>query len=88
VKTPDGASSIIYYSEEIMPENRVTKFTNAKLNGFPLEMEINQGGMKIKMVAKSVDANPQSTSQFDMTVPEDYKAMSFAEFMEMAGGLK
>lgn len=78
-KLTDGTSFTVYYTTEIIPENR--EFENAmfkNLNGLPLEWELTQGNLKIKYTLSRINMNPIPASRFD--VPKTgYREMNYSD---------
>ena len=56
------------------------------IEGFMMEYNISQGGMKMRIRAKSVKPLPVSDKLF--LIPSDYKMMSMEEVQQMMGGGK
>ena len=82
---PQPFTSFVYYTEEIPVNEYDLKMKGLK--GYPMEYEMNQNGMKIKMTAKSVSKESIPNSAFD--VPPGYKEMTKEELMKsMMGGGK
>lgn len=78
-KLTDGTSFVVYYTTDIIPENR--EFENAmfkNLNGLPLEWELTQGNLKIKYTLSRINMNPIPASRFD--VPKTgYREMNYSD---------
>lgn len=78
-KLTDGTSFIVYYTTDIIPENR--EFENAmfkNLNGLPLEWELTQGNLTIKYTLSRINMNPIPASRFD--VPKTgYREMNYSD---------
>lgn len=74
----DGSSFVVYYTEDIIPENNDynSQFTNLK--GLPLEYELTQGKLNIRYVVSQVSLNPVPVSKFD--IPKaGYREMTYDE---------
>lgn len=80
VKLGNGGNLTMYFTEDIMPENRNTSFTYEETKGFPLEMQVNMNGMVFNMVASSVDGSPLSDDSFSMEIPEGYTESDMSQF--------
>lgn len=78
-KLTDGTSFTVYYTTDIIPENR--EFENAmfkNLNGLPLEWELTQGKLKIKYTLSRINMNPIPASRFD--IPKTgYREMNYQD---------
>jgi len=87
----DGLETIMYVTDKIKPANNKNKFSNDKINGFPLYMEIeqNKGGMEMTMTmsAVKVETKIKDKSLFDTKIPEGYdeKTMKEIEALGMGG---
>ncbi|MBK9046485.1 MAG: DUF4412 domain-containing protein [Bacteroidetes bacterium] len=78
-----GTSFEVYFTDKISSYAQMS--TEWKdLNGCPLEFSIDQAGMKMRLVAKSVTAEKVSEDLFK--IPADYKIMSQEEMMKMFCG--
>jgi hypothetical protein len=82
-KLSDGTTFEVYYTTELVPENKQYNRRFVNLKGIPLQFEIlNKNGGKMTMVAVSVDLNAVPGSYFD--VPKaGYKEISREELAKM-----
>ena len=82
-KTADGKTFEVYYTPDLVPENRQYNRRFVNLKGIPLQFEIiNKNGTKMQMVATKVDLLPIPGSYFD--VPKSgYKEISKEELTKM-----
>lgn len=55
------------------------------LKGMPFEYSVNQGGMKVTILAKEVSTDPVSDSKFTLST-DGYKVMTADELKSMRGG--
>lgn len=81
--TMEGLDEVlsVYYTDEInVPENDQFK----GLKGFPLEYQINQGGMKMKFTAVNVTEKKVDDNLF--TIPSGYEKVSKDELNKLFGG--
>jgi len=85
VTDSEGNSSVYWYSDQIMPGNRKTQFSHGKLNGFPLEMQLDVDGMTMKMTAKEVKTGSLPADEFSMAIPAGYKESTMEDLMQMGG---
>jgi GLPGLI family protein len=75
---PDGSTFIVYYTKDIIPENREYEYQFRSLAGLPLEYEMNQGNLKIKYTVSQINLNPVPASKFD--IPKSgYREMTYQE---------
>jgi GLPGLI family protein len=74
----DGSSFIVYYTPEIVPENKDYDYQFKNLNGLPLEYELTQGKLKIRYTVSKINMNPVPASRFD--IPKSgYREMTYEE---------
>jgi hypothetical protein len=75
---PDGSTFTVYYTKELIPENRDYEYQFRSLAGLPLEYEMNQGNLKIKYTVSQINLNPVPASKFD--IPKSgYREMTYQE---------
>jgi len=75
---PDGTTFTVYYTKDIVPENREYEYQFRSLAGLPLEYEMNQGNLKIKYTVSQINLNPVPASKFD--IPKTgYREMTYQE---------
>jgi hypothetical protein len=69
---------VVYYTPDLIPENRNYDYQFRSLNGLPLEYELNMGKMTIKYTVSKVNLNPVPASKFD--IPKSgYREMTYDE---------
>ena len=79
---PDGSTFSVYYTKDIVPENREYEYPFRSLAGLPLEYEMNQGNLKIKYTVSQINLNPVPASKFD--IPKSgYREMTYQESKKM-----
>jgi len=85
IKTKEGVEDtfIVFYTTEI-PVNE-TKTTFEGLNGFPLEYNIAQGGIKMTFSTKSIEKSPIPDSKFELD-KEGYKETTLQELQKSMMG--
>lgn len=78
----DGSTFTVFYTPEILPENREYDYQFRELNGLPLEYELVQGKLKIRYTVSRISMNPVPASKFD--IPKTgYREMTYAESKKM-----
>ena len=81
-KLSDGTTFTVYYTTEIVPENKEYDYMFKNLNGLPLEWELSQGNIKIKYTISKINLNPVQASRFD--IPKSgYREMTYEESKKM-----
>ena len=81
-KLADGTTFTVYYTTEIIPENKEYDSQFRNLNGLPLEYELVQGKLTIKYTVSKINLNPVPASKFD--IPKSgYREMTYDESKKM-----
>ena len=76
--TADGSTFTVYYTKDIMPENKEYDYQFRSLPGLPLEYEMVRGNLKIKYTVSQINLNPVPASKFD--IPKaGYREMTYQE---------
>jgi GLPGLI family protein len=74
----DGSTFTVFYTPEIVPENKDYDYQFRNLNGLPLEYELTQGKFKIRYTVSKINLNPVPASKFD--IPKSgYREMTYEE---------
>lgn len=74
----DGTVFTVFYTSDIVPENRDYDYQFRTLNGLPLEYELVQGKLTIKYTVSSINMNPVPASKFDLP-KTGYREMTYEE---------
>lgn len=83
-KTEDGTTFEVFYTIDLIPENKEYNRRFVNLKGIPLEYEIIlRAGSKMRVVATKVDLSPVPASVFD--VPGGYKEITAEELKKIRG---
>jgi GLPGLI family protein len=81
-QTPSGTIITVYYTKDIIPENRQYDPSFRSLDGLPLEYELTSGGRTIKYRLARINLNPVPESRFD--IPHSgYREMNYEESKKM-----
>ena len=84
-KLTDGSSFTVFYTRDLIPENKDYDFQFKNLNGLPLEYELTQGKMKIKYTVSRINLNPVPAARFD--IPKSgYRELTYEESKKNVGG--
>ncbi len=76
--TADGSTFTVYYTNDIVPENKEYDYQFRSLPGLPLEYEMVRGNLKIKYTVSQINLNPVPASKFD--IPKaGYREMTYQE---------
>jgi GLPGLI family protein len=81
-KDEAGNTYECWYTEKIRPQG-VSNFTYKGIDGFPLELEMLQDGVKMKMVAQSVNTAALTDEHFSMKIPSGYTEKSMEDLQKM-----
>lgn len=80
----DGTGFSVYYTTDIVPENKEYDYMFRTLNGLPLEWELTQGKLQIKFTLSKINMNPVPASRFD--IPKSgYRELSYEESRKAGG---
>jgi GLPGLI family protein len=77
-KTKDGLTITVYYTKDLIPDNKDYEPQFKNLEGLPLEYELTNGNLKIKYTLSAINLNPIPESKFD--IPKSgYREMTYEE---------
>ena len=77
-KTKDGLTVTVYYTKDLIPDNKDYEPLFKNLDGLPLEYELTNGNLKIKYTLSAINLNPIPESKFD--IPKSgYREMTYEE---------
>ncbi len=76
--TPDGYEITVFYTRDLIPENRNYDAPFKNLDGLPLEYEFSKSNLHIKYVLASINLNPVPASKFDIPT-SGYREMTYEE---------
>jgi GLPGLI family protein len=81
----DGLDAVFWYTEDIIVNKSGQQYLSEEIPGFPLEFEINQGEMKMHLVATLFEKKIGAKSKeiFSMDVPEGYELMTIEQLTSM-----
>lgn len=77
-KMNDGSAFTVYYTPDIVPENKEYDYHFKNLNGLPLEYELTQRNLTIRYTVSKINLNPVPASKFDIPT-SGYREMTFEE---------
>src|ERR1700722_16598605 len=81
-QTRFGATVTVYYTLEIIPENRQYDPIFHNLDGLPLEYELTNGKLRIHYRIARINLNPVPVSKFDIP-GSGYREMNYEESKKM-----
>lgn len=82
-KLGDGTTFTVYYTTDIIPENKEYDYQFRSLNGLPLEYELVQGKLTIKYTVSKINLNPVPASKFDLP-KTGYREMTYEESKKLS----
>jgi GLPGLI family protein len=78
----DGFEITVFYTRDLIPENKSYDQQFKNLDGLPLEYELNRGNLHIKYTLASINLNPVPASKFDIPT-SGYRELSYEESLKM-----
>jgi len=84
-QTHSGMVISVYYTRDIIPENRQYDPAFRTLDGLPLEYELTNGNVKINYRVSRINLNPVPASKFDLPT-SGYREMNYEESKKMNVG--
>lgn len=77
-RTPAGDTLMIWYTPDLLPQNKEYSYRFTPLPGLPLQYEGRMGPSKVTFMAVKVSLDPVPSARFD--IPKSgYREMSYAE---------
>ncbi len=77
-KLKDGSTFTVWYTTELVPENRDFQYANRALPGLALEYETNMGNLKVTYTVSKISLSPVPAAKFD--IPKaGFRVLSYAE---------
>jgi len=80
--TPDGFEITVFYTRDLIPENKFYDPPFKNLDGLPLEYELTKGNLHIKYTLASINLNPVPASKFDIPT-SGYRELTYEESLKM-----
>ena len=84
-QTPAGAVVSVYYTKDLIPENKQYDPIFKALEGLPLEYELTNGNVKIDYRFSKMNLNPVPASKFDIP-SSGYRELNYEESKKMNFG--
>ncbi len=82
--TSDGFDVTVFFTRELIPENKSYDASFKNLDGLPLEYELKKGPLHIKYSLASINLNPVPASKFDIPT-SGYRELTYEESLKMKG---
>lgn len=81
----DGTTFVVFYTDEIIPDNQEYNYQFKNLKGLPLEYERTLKGLKMKYSVSKLNIDPVPASKFD--IPKSgYREMTYEESRKLGIG--
>jgi len=80
--TADGFDITVFYTRDLIPENKMYDPPFKNLDGLPLEYELTKGNLHIKYSLVSINLNPVPASKFDIPT-SGYRELTYEESLKM-----
>jgi GLPGLI family protein len=80
--TADGFEITVYYTRDLVPENKAYDPPFKNLEGLPLEYEMTRGNLHIRYTLASINLNPVPASKFDIPL-KGYRELTYDESLKM-----
>jgi hypothetical protein len=81
-QTRSGAMITVFYTQDIIPQNRQYEPPFRTLDGLPLEYELTNGNVKIRYKIARIDLNPVPVSKFDIP-GSGYRELNYEDSKKM-----
>jgi GLPGLI family protein len=75
---PGGYDITVFYTRDLIPENKAYDASFKNLDGLPLEYEFSKNNLHIKYVLASINLNPVPASKFDIPT-SGYREMTYED---------
>jgi GLPGLI family protein len=83
--TKDSLYIEVFYTKDIISDNKDYDPMFRNLDGLPLEYEIRRGNIRIQYMLTSINLNPVPASKFDIPTG-GYREMTYEESKKLGGG--
>ncbi len=80
--TPDGFEITVYYTNDLVPEDKAYDPTFKNLEGLPLEYEFTRGNLHIRYTLATINLTPVPASRFDVPT-SGYRELTYEESLKM-----
>jgi len=80
--TADGFDITVFYTRDLVPENKLYDPPFKNLDGLPLEYELTKGNLHIRYSLASINLNPVPASKFDIPT-SGYRELTYEESLKM-----
>lgn len=75
---PDGTTYTVWFTPDLIPDNKDFQYETRTLPGMPLEYEINSKNQKVTCTVSKISFSPVQASKFDLP-KSGYRIITYAE---------
>jgi len=84
-KLADGSTFTVFFTRDLVPQNKDFQYLNRNLPGLALQYEASFGKLMVTYTVSNINFNPVPVSKFD--IPKSgYRVMSYEESKKAGGG--
>lgn len=84
-KLTDGTSFTVYFTKDLVPQNKDFQYLNRNLPGLALQYEASFGKLMVTYTVSNINFNPVPAAKFD--IPKSgYRVMNYEESRKTGGG--
>jgi GLPGLI family protein len=77
-KLPDGTTFVVWYTTDLIPENKDFQYVNRSLPGLAMEYESNVGTFKLIYTVSKINLSPVPVAKFELP-KAGYRVMTYEE---------
>jgi GLPGLI family protein len=77
-KLADGTTFTVWYTTDLIPENKDFQYVNRSLPGLAMQYESNMGSLNVVYTVSNLNFNPVPSAKFDLP-KSGYRVMSYEE---------
>lgn len=77
-KLPDGTTYTVWYTPDLVPENRNFQYETRSLPGLAMEYEVETNGQKVTYTVSKISFSPVPAAKFDLP-KSGYRILTYAE---------
>lgn len=77
-KLADGTTFTVWYTTDLIPENKDFQYVNRSLPGLAMQYESNMGSLNVVYTVSNLNFNPVPSAKFDLP-KAGYRVMSYEE---------
>lgn len=86
-KLADGSTFTVFFTKDLVPQNKDFQYLNRNLPGLALQYEASFGKLMVTYTVSNINFNPVPVAKFDMP-KSGYRVMSYEESKKAGSGSK